>query len=109
MMRGLVHILVLAAALVYFAYHLLMGERGFTAFARLTCETTEAKATLAGLRLERERLDRNVAHIKNRTDLDLLEERVRDVLYWVGPDDLVLAVQEDHSEEQIETSQGQSC
>jgi len=75
----------------YFAFSSVQGNYGV--FRRIQIEAeTEA------LRIERDRLAREVAQLKNRTrrlsddylDLDLLDEQARDVLGLVRSDEVVL-------------------
>ncbi len=76
---------------LYFTFHAVQGDDGL--FSRLQIEA-EAEA----LRAEKATLEAELANLSNRArrlsdaylDLDLLDERVRAVLGYVHPDDIVV-------------------
>ena len=84
----------IAACLVgYFAYHTVQGDHGLIARHHLRGELARADVTLAALSAERERLELQVGKLSpDHVDLDLLEERVRVMLNFGHPDDVVLYV-----------------
>jgi len=76
---------------VYFAYHLVQGDRGLTAWLRLSHELRAAEMTLAGVEAERAALERRVDLMRpEHLDRDMLDERARSQLNLVGPDDVVI-------------------
>ncbi len=76
---------------IYFTFSAVQGAFGL--FNRVQIE-----ADVATLREERDRLDITLTKLRNRThrlsddylDLDLLDERARDVLGLVRPDEIVI-------------------
>jgi cell division protein FtsB len=80
-----------AALTAYFAYNLVIGERGLEAWQRLTRELQTEDARLATLQAERQAIERKVADLSpDHLDPDLLDERVRGTLNLVAPDELVI-------------------
>lgn len=75
---------------VYFAYHLVQGDRGLIAWLRLTQEINEAHATLAGVEAQRLPLEHRVSLMRTHIDPDLLDETVRADLNLVGPNEVVI-------------------
>lgn len=75
----------------YFAYNLVIGERGLQAWQRLTRELQAGDARLAALQVERKALDRKVVELSpGSLDPDLLDERVRATLNLIAPNELVI-------------------
>jgi len=75
----------------YFAYNLVIGDRGLQAWQRLTGEQQTADARLAALQVERKALERKVSDLSpDHLDPDLLDERVRATLNLVAPNELVI-------------------
>ena len=78
-------------AVVYFGMRTIQGESGF--FAKLAIETEERRlaSDLEQLRADRLRLE-NLSHrlSDGYLDLDLLDERARDVLGYVRADEVVI-------------------
>jgi cell division protein FtsB len=76
---------------VYFAYNLVVGDRGFIAWRRLTEQIQTADTQLANLQAERKALKQKVADLSpDHLDPDLLDERVRASLDLVAPNELVI-------------------
>jgi cell division protein FtsB len=76
---------------VYFSYHLVEGERGLAAWARLDQQIQLAKAELAQTEAERDALEARVSMLRpNHVDPDLLDEQARAVLNRVAPDEVVI-------------------
>ena len=75
----------------YFAFAAIQGDHG-------VLRQAELRAEIAGLRAERDALETELAAAENRArrlsdgylDLDLLDERVRDVLGFVRADEILL-------------------
>jgi cell division protein FtsB len=75
----------------YFAYHLVQGDRGLTAWMRLNQEVREAKTTLAAVEAERSTLERRVDLLRpDHLDRDMLDERARRQLNLAAPNDIVI-------------------
>jgi cell division protein FtsB len=75
----------------YFAYNLVVGDRGFIAWRRLTEQIQTADNRLAILRAERTTLKQKVADLSpDHLDPDLLDERVRASLDLAEPNELVI-------------------
>jgi cell division protein FtsB len=73
---------------VYFSYHLVEGDRGLAAWARLDQQIQAAKTQLDQTEAERASLDARVSMLRpNHLDPDLLDEQARAVLNRVGPDE----------------------
>jgi cell division protein FtsB len=75
----------------YFAYNLVIGDRGLLAWRRLTEQIQAENARLAALQAERKALTRKVSDLSpDHLDPDLLDERVRASLNLVAPNELVI-------------------
>jgi cell division protein FtsB len=75
----------------YFAYNLVIGDRGLLAWQRLSRQLQHENADLQALRAERTALDRKVSDLSpDHLDPDLLDERVRATLNLVAPNELVI-------------------
>jgi cell division protein FtsB len=75
----------------YFAYNLVVGDRGFIAWTRLTQQIHAENARLDALRVERAALKLKVSELApDHVDPDLLDERVRATLNLVRPNELVI-------------------
>jgi cell division protein FtsB len=75
---------------VYFAYHLVQGDRGLIAWLRLTQQIDEARTTLAQVQAARDPLAHRVSLMRGRLDPDLLDETARGSLNLVGADEVVI-------------------
>ena len=75
---------------IYFAYHLVQGERGLLAWMRLSQEIHQGRVTLAAIRAEEAPKARRVAEFRDRLDRDLLDERARATLNLGGADEVVI-------------------
>ncbi len=75
----------------YFAHFTVNGNRGLVELARLESEVAEAEARRDALARQRAALEHRVRALHPETiDADLLEERVRAVIHYAHPDDLVV-------------------
>lgn len=75
---------------VYFAYHLVQGDRGLIAWLRLTQQISDARTTLAAAEAERQPLEHRVSLMRDRIDPDLLDQNVRASLNLVGANEVVI-------------------
>lgn len=74
----------------YFAYHAVQGDLGILASTRLKAELSQAEATLDALQAERQLLEHRVGLLSPAAiDPDLLEERVRVMLNYAHPDEVI--------------------
>lgn len=80
-----------AVVLAYFGYYAVHGDRGILAKHRLEDQIAEARQLLADVRFERERLEVRANRLRrDRLDVDLLDERARDMLNYAYPRDLIV-------------------
>jgi cell division protein FtsB len=76
---------------LYFAYNIVIGDRGLMAWRRLAAEIEAQDQRLATLQTERKVLTRKVADLSpEHLDRDLLDERVRASLNLVAPNEIVI-------------------
>lgn len=75
----------------YFSYHLIEGDRGLFSYIKLQQDLHTETAQLQLTEIEREKLAKRVRLLDPQNlDLDMLEERARDVLGLAHPDELVI-------------------
>ncbi len=90
-LRHIVGPLVVICLLVYFVYHIFQGERGILAWIRIQKKVDEGEKTLRVLETQKETLERQVYLLRpDSLDKDMLEERVRMVLNFARPDEVIL-------------------
>ena len=78
-------------AVVYFAYHAVHGERGLIAWWRLEHEVKTTRKVAADVAARRRAWEARVRHLRPESlDPDMLDERVRTMLGYAGPNDLVV-------------------
>ena len=78
-------------AIVYFAYHIVQGDRGLIAYAKLHQEVQRGELALSLARAEREELELRTDLLHpERIDPDMLDERARAVLGLVHPNDVII-------------------
>ncbi len=77
--------------LAYFAYHIVEGERGITAWKQLTGELVEARRERSEVAARRATLEHRVELLRpDGLDPDLLEEQARSLLNMGRPTDRVI-------------------
>ena len=82
------------ALVVYFAYHVIQGDRGLLAWLKLNNEIASASAYNETLISERRVLENVTQRLRPESlDADLLEERARIVLGFVRADEIVILSQ----------------
>ncbi|WP_417515489.1 FtsB family cell division protein [Minwuia sp.] len=75
----------------YFGFHAAYGERGLLALRALDSRLHDQQVQLQELQQRRHALERRVALISGPgVDGDILEEEVRALLGWTGPDEIVI-------------------
>jgi len=90
--------LFLAGLVVYFAYHAMSGDQGLLAWAGYKARLAELEAEAAAAEAERLTLEARADRLRdNGLDLDLVDERARDILGFAHPDDYVITVGLDNS------------
>lgn len=77
--------------LVYFAFHIIQGERGIIALAQVQVEIKQALATKGRAAEVRRAWENRVERLRPESlDPDLLEERARAVLGLIRDDEVVI-------------------
>jgi cell division protein FtsB len=77
--------------MVYFAYHILQGERGLFSWMRMRQKIAETEHHLEVLQAERETLERQVYLLRPESlDRDMLEQQARKILNYAAPDEVVV-------------------
>jgi len=88
----------LAGLVVYFGYHGLSGDQGILAWAGYQARIAELEAELSVARAEREALERRADRLRaDALDLDLVDERARDLLNFARPGDYIVRLEADAS------------
>ena len=78
-------------AVVYFSYHVLIGDRGVFAWWQMNQRVELATQMLSEQQKTRQGIELNVQLLKfEHLDPDMLEERARIVLNMGHPDDLIV-------------------
>lgn len=89
----------LASLVVYFGYHGLTGEQGVLAWAGTNNRMAELEAELATVESERRELENRATRLRDASlDLDLVDERARELLNVSEPDDYVIRLSPDGSD-----------
>lgn len=79
------------AAIVYFCYHAVEGERGINAYTRLSLQIQETQAALAAVTAQRQWLEHRAELLRaDGLDADILEEQSRRALGMIKDGDLVI-------------------
>ena len=80
-----------AAAVAYFGYHAVQGDRGLVAWWELRYELEMAQSELGDTSAQRDALEHRVSLLRPESlDPDMLEERARIMLGFVNPDDRIV-------------------
>jgi|GEM_PF-130278 len=75
----------------YFAYFAVYGDRGLITLLRLQEEIANSELVLSQLHQERESVERRTRLLREDSlDVDMLDERVRAVLNYTHPEDIVV-------------------
>lgn len=76
---------------IWFAFHLVHGERGYYALKSYQSEYVEKEKQYTALKEKRETLETKVKHLRpGSIDPDLLDEQVRIMLNRMGEDEYIL-------------------
>lgn len=77
--------------IAYFSFHTLCGNRNIYRLYTLRHEIAQAQAISKKLRNEKQRLQKLVNHLSDKSlDTDLLDERARIVLNMVADDEFII-------------------
>jgi cell division protein FtsB len=75
----------------YFGYHLVNGDRGLLAMARLEREVQIANQNFAEAETTKKIWERRVSALRNQSiDPDMLDERARALLNFARKDDIII-------------------
>ena len=84
-----------AVLIVYITYHALQGERGLLAYWQLVHQVEQAKIVAADMGATREKIANRVALLSSTAiDRDMLDERVRDMLGYSLPGEVIILLNE---------------
>lgn len=84
---------VTAVFLAYFAYHAFHGEYGIVGRQRLETQMNQLTAQLARLKAERAALENRVMLMRSgHLDQDMVDERAREQLNMVNPNEVVILI-----------------
>lgn len=76
---------------VYFSFHLMHGDMGYFALRGVTQKLAETEARQVTIVAERTALENRVKLLRSSSlDLDMLDERARVVLGFIGPDEVAI-------------------
>ena len=82
---------VIVIMMAYFTYHIFQGQRGVLSWIRLDKKLKEEEVLLNSLTKEKELLEKEAYLLRpDSLDIDLLEEKVRQVLNFAHPDEVVV-------------------
>lgn len=75
----------------YFVFHSIYGNRGIISFFRNTHLKSKYEKELVELKKEREDVEKRVKLLRpDSLDLDMLEEKAREVLGYSDPDEIIV-------------------
>ena len=94
-LHNLLRMLLPAIILLYLALHADIGERGLIAWMKAERVHTMLQNELEKVKQQRQRTEANIKLLHpNSLDLDMLEERSREVLGYTRPNEIVIPVEE---------------
>ncbi len=84
-------VLVLVFLVFYFVYHTVTGERGVLRYMYLKKEIAQAEKIAEGYHKQKLKLEDKVRLLSSSSlDLDMLEERAREVLNFASEDEFIV-------------------
>lgn len=90
-LRNIFFPVVIVAMMTYFTYHIFQGDRGVLAWIRLDKKLQEQESTLSSLSQQKECLEREAYLLRpDSLDIDLLEEKSRQLLNFAHADEVVV-------------------
>jgi len=85
-----------AVLIVYITYHAVQGDRGLIAYWQLVHQVEQATIVAADMGSARKIIANRVALLSSTAiDRDMLDERVRDMLGYSGPGEVIILLNED--------------
>jgi cell division protein FtsB len=85
--------LLIFAAVLYFSYHIINGNRGLLTMFQLRQELQKAAEELTFLQAERDNLERKIRYLHpHHLDLDFLDEIARKELGLIKEDEMLIIV-----------------
>lgn len=94
--RTLLFTLLVVGLIAYFGYHMISGGRGILAYLKLNNEISELQEELETVRAERIILEHKANLLNSSSlDLDLLEERSKEVLGYAKPKETLFIAPEE--------------
>lgn len=92
---GIFESIILVALVSYFSYHFLQGERGVLAWLKLEENISEEDEMLSSLRESHQKLKHRIFLLRKKTlDIDMLEERARQILNVASEDEVIVDASE---------------
>ena len=89
-MKNTLVVVILVLGCVYFAYHLIQGDRGLLSWMGLRNEILQTQILLDKARNDQKKIEQKVKLLSPETlDLDLLEEQNRKVLGLTYPGEMI--------------------
>ena len=77
--------------LAYFLYHTISGDRGILAWLQIRKDVSQTQEILKDRQAEKDKLEKKVQLLRpDHLDLDMLDERAREVLGYAHPEDVIL-------------------
>ncbi len=90
--RQILVLLTCCALTAYFVYHAIEGRHGLEARSHLERRAAALTGEMSRLEAIRSALERDIALLRESTlDRDMLDERARDLLNLIAPDDVLIA------------------
>ena len=94
--RTLLFTLLVVGMIAYLSYHMISGGRGIIAYLKLNNEISDLQEELETVRAERIILEHKANLLNsNSLDLDLLEERSKEVLGYAKPNETLFITPEE--------------
>ena len=82
-------------AIAYFIYHIIQGDRGLIAWQKLEAKALQTETELASLQHHHDILENRVKHLRDDNLCpDLLNQRAKEVLGYIHPNELVVIRQQ---------------
>lgn len=77
--------------LAYFGLHAFVGDRGILSHRRIEAQSAQLRIQLGDLKASRRHMEAQIALLSSKKlNPDMLDERVRAILNFADPDDLVI-------------------
>ncbi len=87
-----------AAALFYFSYHIMNGDRGILAWLKLRQNLSQAQETLIQLDTQKQMMERRAILLRpNQIDPDMLEEQARTIMNMTRDGEVMIVLPKEDS------------